>query len=160
VRTEPSKVKAIFPALAQAEESVITLDRIHGSCQFPRNPRSNRFAIMALIKCPECSNEISDQAASCPKCGYPVQSVSSGLPSDLDSLVRETLLRDGKIAAIKLYRERTGAQLIDSKQYVERLEQNLPPGAVPKSSGSGCIVLVILGAVIFLIAGIYFAWYF
>ena len=25
---------------------------------------------MALIKCPECNNKISDQAESCPKCGY------------------------------------------------------------------------------------------
>lgn len=25
---------------------------------------------MALIKCPECNNQISDQADSCPKCGY------------------------------------------------------------------------------------------
>ncbi len=25
---------------------------------------------MALIKCPECGNKISDQAESCPKCGY------------------------------------------------------------------------------------------
>ena len=25
---------------------------------------------MALIKCPECSKQISDQAASCPHCGY------------------------------------------------------------------------------------------
>ena len=25
---------------------------------------------MALIKCPECNNEISDKAESCPKCGY------------------------------------------------------------------------------------------
>ena len=25
---------------------------------------------MALIKCPECDNKISDQAAKCPKCGY------------------------------------------------------------------------------------------
>lgn len=23
-----------------------------------------------LIKCPECHNEISDNALSCPKCGY------------------------------------------------------------------------------------------
>lgn len=27
---------------------------------------------MALIKCYECGNEISDAAASCPKCGAPV----------------------------------------------------------------------------------------
>lgn len=25
---------------------------------------------MALIKCPECSNEISTKAKSCPKCGW------------------------------------------------------------------------------------------
>lgn len=27
---------------------------------------------MALIKCPECSNEVSQHAGSCPKCGYPI----------------------------------------------------------------------------------------
>lgn len=27
---------------------------------------------MALIKCPECGNEISDKAAACPNCGYPI----------------------------------------------------------------------------------------
>ena len=27
---------------------------------------------MALIKCEECGHEISDRAASCPKCGCPV----------------------------------------------------------------------------------------
>jgi len=27
---------------------------------------------MALIKCPECVSDISDKAASCPKCGYPI----------------------------------------------------------------------------------------
>ena len=25
-----------------------------------------------LIKCPECKNEVSDKAASCPKCGIPL----------------------------------------------------------------------------------------
>ncbi len=27
---------------------------------------------MALIKCPECQNEISDKADKCPQCGYPI----------------------------------------------------------------------------------------
>lgn len=27
---------------------------------------------MALIKCPECGKQISDQAESCPNCGYPI----------------------------------------------------------------------------------------
>lgn len=29
---------------------------------------------MALMNCPECGKEISDQAISCPHCGYPLQS--------------------------------------------------------------------------------------
>ncbi len=28
---------------------------------------------MALIKCPECKNEVSDSAKACPKCGYPIK---------------------------------------------------------------------------------------
>lgn len=28
---------------------------------------------MALIKCPECGNEISDKAASCPHCGFLIE---------------------------------------------------------------------------------------
>ena len=28
---------------------------------------------MALVQCPECKAEVSDRAASCPKCGYPIQ---------------------------------------------------------------------------------------
>ncbi len=30
---------------------------------------------MALIKCPECGNEVSDKAAMCPKCGYKISIV-------------------------------------------------------------------------------------
>lgn len=28
---------------------------------------------MALITCPECGREVSDQATSCPQCGYPIK---------------------------------------------------------------------------------------
>ena len=28
---------------------------------------------MALIKCPECGNVVSDMATACPKCGYPIE---------------------------------------------------------------------------------------
>lgn len=30
---------------------------------------------MALISCPECSNQVSDAAMSCPRCGYPLLQV-------------------------------------------------------------------------------------
>lgn len=32
---------------------------------------------MALIKCPECGNEVSSSATSCPHCGYPIASKMS-----------------------------------------------------------------------------------
>lgn len=32
---------------------------------------------MALINCPECGKEISDKAASCPNCGYPVKEIEN-----------------------------------------------------------------------------------
>ena len=28
---------------------------------------------MALIKCPECKNKISDKCGKCPNCGYPIE---------------------------------------------------------------------------------------
>ncbi len=34
---------------------------------------------MALIKCPECSSDISDKAPSCPKCGYPMTPANRSL---------------------------------------------------------------------------------
>lgn len=27
---------------------------------------------MALIECPECGKEVSDQAKNCPNCGHPI----------------------------------------------------------------------------------------
>lgn len=32
---------------------------------------------MALINCPECNNEISDKAVSCPKCAFPINQQTS-----------------------------------------------------------------------------------
>jgi uncharacterized membrane protein YvbJ len=31
---------------------------------------------MALIKCPECGHEVSDEALSCPNCGHPFKSIN------------------------------------------------------------------------------------
>lgn len=35
---------------------------------------------MALIKCPECGKEVSDQAASCPNCGHPLRRKENAQP--------------------------------------------------------------------------------
>ena len=31
---------------------------------------------MSLLKCPECQHDVSDKAAACPHCGYPMQTDS------------------------------------------------------------------------------------
>src|SRR5262249_39106348 len=99
---------------------------------------------MALIQCPECAHELSDQAASCPHWGYPIQKAKGpppatpGLP-ELDALVKRTLLERGKIAAIKLYRARKpGTGLAEAKEYVERLEAGVPAGMKAPSKPAGC----------------------
>jgi ribosomal protein L37E len=38
---------------------------------------------MALIKCPECGNAVSDHAESCPSCGFPMAELSSHKETEL-----------------------------------------------------------------------------
>ena len=33
---------------------------------------------MALINCPECNRDVSNQAASCPGCAHPISKISNG----------------------------------------------------------------------------------
>ena len=51
-----------------------------GGSQGP--PDENGVNGMALTQCPECSRDVSDRAASCPGCGYPLR------PSELQAEVR------------------------------------------------------------------------
>jgi LysM repeat protein len=45
---------------------------------------------MALIKCPECGNMISDKAAVCPKCGIPIEEIKKILEHQSDE--KETIV--------------------------------------------------------------------
>lgn len=102
---------------------------------------------MALINCPECRNEISSQALSCPKCGYPLKrepesNAGSGTNDPDVAMVRQALLAQGKIAAIKLYRQgKPGLGLAEAKVFVDRIEADLPPG---QRKAQGCLGLVLL----------------
>jgi len=100
---------------------------------------------MALIKCPECSNENSDKATSCPKCGHPLQPEVPPLHPDLDALNKQRLSREG-----------AG---LDTRQYVERVEVGLPRGMFTEPSaqvrspvsslwGVVCLFIVISGGVV------------
>lgn len=49
---------------------------------------------MALIKCPECQNEVSDKATSCPHCGFPIHNVEE---NDNPEVVKESQEKSPKI---------------------------------------------------------------
>jgi ribosomal protein L7/L12 len=108
-----------------------------------------KLTTMALIKCPECAHDVSDQAASCPRCGFPIQPTNGTTPApagapELDALVRRTLTEKGKIAAIKFYRDRKpGVGLAEAKNYVERLEAAMAPVPGARSKPAGCLGLLV-----------------
>ncbi|MBQ9270191.1 MAG: zinc ribbon domain-containing protein [Oscillospiraceae bacterium] len=58
---------------------------------------------MALIRCPECNREISDQAAACPGCGYPLIRTS---PDETEEKLAAVKARD------RLFLKRTGLILL------------------------------------------------
>jgi hypothetical protein len=47
---------------------------------------------MALITCPECRRSVSDRAAACPQCGYPIN------PAASEPVLRALLLRRANLA--------------------------------------------------------------
>ncbi len=104
---------------------------------------------MALLPCPECRRQISDQAEACPQCGYPMRQGApdraSGTSAADDELRRMVAGNPGrKIEAIQRCRELyPGMGLADAKQHVERLLG--AEGPAPRSGRSGCVGVLGLG---------------
>ena len=98
---------------------------------------------MALVKCPECGTEVSDQAVVCPKCGFPSPSQPPMGHGD-DAAIRKTYSERGKIAAIKHCRElKAGMGLAEAKQHVESLEAKTPGLAASAPGGQGCMQVLL-----------------
>jgi large subunit ribosomal protein L7/L12 len=71
--------------------------------------------------------------------------VAQQVDSDLTSQVVSLLGRGEKIEAVKLYRNKLGGGLKEAKEAVERIgAQN----GIPSSSGSGCLGIFILLAIV------------
>lgn len=55
---------------------------------------------MALINCPECGKEISNKAASCPHCGYPLLSEDASRLEEARRKDKQFLIRIGGLLLI------------------------------------------------------------
>ena len=51
---------------------------------------------MALIKCPECGQEISDKAAICPRCAYPIKAALPNTISDDNTTPNKETVKNQK----------------------------------------------------------------
>lgn len=87
---------------------------------------------MALVKCPECNKEISDQAKYCPSCGYRLKSMSV---EDKKSIKKIGLAIIGMILAIILIvviydactisAEEASEQLRRQKEEIEEIQNEI-----------------------------------
>jgi ribosomal protein L7/L12 len=78
-----------------------------------------------MPKCRICNYDVHPNIGSCPQCGAPVDRPSP----DLEQQVRTLLDQGQKIAAVKLYKDRTGAGLVEAKEAVEAIQAGADPPA-------------------------------
>ena len=73
---------------------------------------------VALITCPECRGEVSDKAAACPRCGYPI--MPTQMPPAAPAPVDPSGVLDQKLnEAAVMARQRGGRMVVDSRSSTE-----------------------------------------
>jgi len=78
---------------------------------------------MALIQCPECNREISDQAAACPNCGWP--------PAGRDMKAGESKVLGGALVAVAALGVALGLAAVSAKT-----NNSLPPAREAKPAAA------------------------
>lgn len=81
---------------------------------------------MALIKCVECGNSISDKSEICVHCGCPTKiSIKDNIDVD-ETILRKYLINGDRIKGIKYVKDTLHLELNDAKDYVKDFERNHP----------------------------------
>ena len=76
---------------------------------------------MALIKCPDCQGEVSDQAAACPRCGHPIATTARPAAAAQGGVDTARIL-DAKLnEAAAMARQRGGRIVVDSRSSAEAI---------------------------------------
>jgi len=135
---------------------------------------------MALTRCPQCSEELSEKVTTCPNCGYLLReqateavptrpapessrampkpeaaskATEASAPAGIEERFRQIHAEQGAIQAIKYWRQVTGASLAQGKAFYD---QEKAAGRLaepqPRSKGSGCLVALAVGAFIVALA--------
>lgn len=85
---------------------------------------------MALVQCPECKKEVSDQATVCIHCGYPLKTKTlckiNGIEQDLSFILDKSIEKTKKI---KIFRELTNCGL---KTALETIDNFIEKQEIPK----------------------------
>ena len=86
-----------------------------------------------MATCPACGHENPAGTPLCGECGATLPNISSQPTTDvIDELL--SLIRSGeKIAAVKLFRAKTGASLVEAKEAVEAIERGETPAQYERS---------------------------
>jgi hypothetical protein len=83
---------------------------------------------MALTRCPECSGQVSVEAARCPYCGHPMAQTRSQTDKDWRERFRRIHTEEGLVHAIQYLRD-AGVEPSEIRQF---LEQEKAEGRIPK----------------------------
>lgn len=81
-----------------------------------------RKIYMALINCPECNQQISDKAAFCPRCGFPVAEISKNTGTNDEHNSYNVILQSAlgnQIKVIKGLRNMFPLGLVEAKNTVD-----------------------------------------
>ncbi|HEY4814652.1 MAG TPA: hypothetical protein VIH58_08235 [Chthoniobacterales bacterium] len=83
---------------------------------------------MALTSCPKCSGQVSDQAATCPRCGYALRQSNAQPTEDWRERFREIHREKGLVKAIQ-YLRKTNVEVSEIRAF---LEQEKTAGRIAK----------------------------
>ena len=109
-----------------------------------RCPSCDHFSAADAIECERCGQSLPSESAN----GTPANSPDAPAPDSFEGRLLEAAQKNGKIAAIKIYREKhRSGSLKDAKEAVEEL---MARHGVESSTGSGCSAAVLAFLVLFI----------